>query len=96
MNNTALKPDHVLRALYPFEPDYQDRLLESLQNIPDYPFSEHVDRPLVVELMHDFPEIDLIEQLKAWRWYRADNPAKLKNPRGALRRWMMRAREFGL
>ena len=68
MNKTAPKADNALRTLYPFEPDYQSRLLECLENIPDYPFAEHVDRPLVLELMHDFPEIDLLEQLKAWRW----------------------------
>ncbi len=91
-----MNPDTTIRNLYPFEPDYQSRFLECLAAIPGYPFCEEVDRPLISELMHDFPDIDLIEQLKAWRWYRIDNPTKLKNPRGALRRWMMRAREFGL
>jgi hypothetical protein len=84
------------RALYPFESDYQDSLLECLGAIPGYQVCEPVDRALLEELMRDFPEIDLLEQLKAWRWYRADNPTTLKNPRSALRRWMMRAREFGL
>jgi hypothetical protein len=91
-----MNPDNVIQALYPFEDDYQERLLECLANIPDYPFAEEIDRPLLAELMRDFPEVDLIDQLKAWRWYRVDNPARLKNPRGALRRWMMRAREFNL
>ena len=85
-----------IRALYPFEPGYLDTLLECLAAIPDYEVSENIDRPLLEELMRDFPEIDLLDQLKAWRWYRADNPTRLKNPRSALRRWMMRAREFGL
>ncbi len=91
-----MNPDSPLKTLYPFENSYQEQLLENLASIPDYPFSEEIDRPLLAELMRDFPEIDLIEQLKAWRWYRIDNPTKLKNPRGALRRWMMRAREFDL
>ena len=55
--------DTTIQTLYPFEDSYQDRLLECLSNIPNYPFSEDVDRPLLVELMRDFPEIDLIEQL---------------------------------
>ena len=85
-----------LQPLYPFDRDYLDRALESLAGVPDYPFSQELDKPLVAELMGDFPDIDIIEQVKAWRWYRIDNPSRLKNPRGALRRWMLRAREFGL
>ena len=86
----------TLQNLYPFEPDYLGRALEALAGVPGYPFDEDHDRPLVAELMRDFPDIDIIEQIKAWRWYRVDNPSMLKNPRGALRRWMLRAREFGL
>lgn len=86
----------TIQSLYPFEPNYLDQALECLAGVPGYPFSEETDRPLVAELMRDFPEVDLIDQIKAWRWYRVDNPSRLKNPRGALRRWMLRAREFGL
>ncbi|NOZ95723.1 MAG: hypothetical protein GXP47_13445 [Acidobacteria bacterium] len=86
----------TLRTLYPFEPDYLDRALQSLAGVPNYPFCEEHDRPLLAEIIRDFPDIDIIDQIKAWRWYRVDNPARLKNPRGALRRWMLRAREFGL
>jgi hypothetical protein len=91
MNETAM-----LQNLYPFEPDYLERALEALAGVPGYPFDEDHDRPLLAELMSDFSDIDLIDQIKAWRWYRVDNPARLKTPRGALRRWMLRAREFGL
>lgn len=86
----------TLQNLYPFEPGYLDRALESLAGVPDYPFAEELDRPLIAEIIRDFPDIDIIDQIKAWRWYRVDNPSRLKNPRGALRRWMLRAREFGL
>lgn len=88
-------PNDLLK-MYPHEDGYQDQLLECLANITDYPFDEQVDRPLLAELMRDFSDIDLLEQIKAWRWYRIDNPTTLKNPRGALRRWMMKAREFGI
>ena len=86
----------TLQNLYPFEPGYLDRALECLAGVPDYPFAEELDRPLIAEIIRDFPDIDIIDQIKAWRWYRVDNPSRLKNPRGALRRWMLRAREFGL
>ena len=86
----------TLQKLYPFEHGYLDQALECLAGVPDYPFCDEHDRLLLTEIIGDFPEIDIIDQIKAWRWYRIDNPARLKNPRGALRRWMLRAREFGL
>lgn len=85
-----------IQSLYPFEPDYLDRALESLAAVPGYPFTDKHDKPLLTELIRDFPDVDIVEQIKAWHWYRVDNPSRLKNPRGALRRWMLRAREFGL
>jgi hypothetical protein len=85
-----------IQAIYPFEPGFLDRALECLASVPDYPFAENLDRPLVAEIMLDFPDVDIIDQIKAWRWYRVDNPSRLKNPRGALRRWMIKAREFEL
>lgn len=78
------------------EPGYLDAACEALSEVPDYPFSETHDRDLLEQIIHDFPDVDILEQIKAWRWYRVDNQAVLKNPRGALRRWMRRAREFGL
>ncbi len=85
-----------LLTLYPFDDGYEEQLLECLANITDFPFDEDVDRPLIAEIMRDFPDVDILEQIRAWRWYRIDNPGILKNPRGALRRWMLKAREFGL
>ncbi|RLE23584.1 MAG: hypothetical protein DRJ65_11510 [Acidobacteria bacterium] len=85
-----------LMTLYPFDDGYEEQLLECLANITDFPFDEDVDRPLIAELMREFPDVDILEQIRAWRWYRIDNPGILKNPRGALRRWMIKAREFGL
>jgi hypothetical protein len=85
-----------LRTLYPHPPNYLDHAAEALAAVPGYDFRELVDRPLIAELMRDYPEIDLIEQIKAWRWYREDNPTTLRNPRTALRRWMAKAREFDL
>jgi len=48
------------------------------------------------QIILDFPDVDILEQLKTWRWYRVDHQIVLKNPCGALRRWMLRAREFAL
>jgi len=91
-----MNTQNELLTLFPFDNDYQEQLLECLADIAGFPFAEDVDRPLIAELMREFPDVDLLEQIKAWRWYRNDNPGVLKNPRGALRRWMIKAREFGL
>lgn len=85
-----------LRSLYPREPHDLDAAAEALAAVPGYDFDEAIDRPLLAELLHDFPDIQLVDQIKAWRWYRVDNPRVLKNPRNALRRWMAKAREFDL
>jgi hypothetical protein len=50
----------TLRSLYPVEPDYLDRALESLAGVPGYPFCEEHDRSLIAEIIHDFPDIDII------------------------------------
>ena len=78
------------------DPQYLEAACEALSQVPDYPYHELHDRDLLKQIIHDFPEVDILEQLKAWRWYRVDHQFVLKNPRGSLRRWMLRAREFGL
>ena len=84
-----------LLTLYPFDNGYQEQLLECLADITDYPFDEQIDRPLLAVLMKDFPEIDLLEQIKAFRWHYDGNPAKhFKSLRPALRRWLANALRF--
>lgn len=55
--------------------------------LPGYPFNTNIDRPFVEELLDDFPGIDILEEIKAWRWYHDNNPTS-GNPRLALRRWI--------
>lgn len=63
------------------------------QHLPAYPFRRHVDRPFVEELVTDFPQVDLLEQIKAFRWYYDNEPfARLRQPRLALRRWLVNAK----
>jgi hypothetical protein len=71
----------------------RERILAYLaQRLPGYPFDEHVDGPFVDELLDDFPLLDILEQIKRFRWYRDNQSLSLaRNPRGALRRWISRA-----
>lgn len=67
--------------------------LEYLEHqIPDYPFDGRLDKVFVAELADDFPGVDLLEEIKTFRWYYDSDPvARVANPRAALRRWMSSA-----
>lgn len=63
------------------------------RSLPGYPFRPDVDEPFVREILDDFPDIDVLEEIKAFRWYYENQPlARVRNPRVALRRWIANAR----
>jgi len=68
-------------------------LLAYLRQLPSYPFDPEVDSAFVKELVDDFPNIDILEETKAFRWYYDNKPAaRMKQVRVGLRRWILRAR----
>ena len=63
------------------------------RTLPGYPFRPEVDEPFVAELLADFPDIDVLEEIKAFRWYYENQPlTRVRTPRVALRRWIANAR----
>ncbi|HUP24576.1 MAG TPA: hypothetical protein VNB06_16745 [Thermoanaerobaculia bacterium] len=54
--------------------------------MPDYPFQAELDRDFVEELLDDFGELDVLEQIKRFRWFHNGKPPNEK-PRLALRKW---------
>lgn len=64
--------------------------LEYLEHqVPGYPFARKLDCEFIVELMADFPEVDILEEVKTFRWHYAGQPvSQFTNPRSALRRWL--------
>jgi len=76
---------------------YKDSVLaESLEyleyRIPNYPFDPGLDKVFVAELLADFPDLDLLEEIKTFRWNYDNHPiAWDSNPRVALRRWVSSA-----
>jgi hypothetical protein len=51
-----------------------------------------LDKLFVAELLADFPDLDLLEEIKTFRWnYDNDLIAGVSNPRVALRRWVSSA-----
>ncbi len=69
------------------------QVLDYLQHdLPDYPFDPAIDTPFVEELVGDFHHLDVLEQVKAFRWFHDNAPcSRAKSPRLALRRWLARA-----
>ena len=65
-------------------------ILAYLQNqLPDYPAKPELDVPFLDELVNDFPDVNILEQIKTFRWYYDNRPlAYVKNVRVALRRWI--------
>ncbi len=67
-------------------------VLDYLQRLPGYPFDSSVDPEFVDELLLDFPHVDVLEQIKAFRWYHNGDPAAhTKNLRLSIRRWLSKA-----
>ncbi len=66
-------------------------VLEYLENhFSTYPFNRKLDTAFITELAADFQDVNLLEQIKTFRWYYDDDLSRLGNSRAALRRWMVR------
>jgi len=91
----------ILASGLDLPPDHDPRVTVVLayleSQLPDYPFDPDVDVPFVEELVRDFPAVDILEQVKSFRWYYDNQPlAHAKKPRLKLRRWIagsVRSRE---
>jgi hypothetical protein len=60
--------------------------------LPGYHFEPRLDLLFVAELLQDFPDTDILEQIKTFRWYHDNEPLSgVKTQRVALRRWIARA-----
>ena len=77
----------------PLDPD-RLAILDYLEHhLTAYPFDPDLDARFVEELLRDFPDLDVLEQIKAFRWYYDDAPfTGVKKPRVTLRRWLANAR----
>ena len=64
--------------------------LEYLEHhVSGYPFDRKLDCEFIVELMADFPEVDILEEVKTFRWHYEGQPvSQFTSPRSALRRWL--------
>jgi len=83
--------------MIPQAPDPVREILGYLEvHLPGYPFSPTVDPEFVDELLHDFPHADILEEIKALRWYHDNEPAaRVANLRLAIRRWVAKVTSRG-
>ncbi len=71
----------------------QKRILDYLEHrLPNYPFDREIDDDYVEELLEDYPEINVLAEIKTLRWYYNNRPfASAEKPRLVLRRWLANA-----
>jgi hypothetical protein len=69
------------------------RILRYLaHDLPGFRFEHRLDVLFVAELLADFPETDVLEEIKTFRWYYDNQPfSGVKNQRVVIRRWVARA-----
>lgn len=85
-------PDHLSMSREAWHEASASAILAYLQHrLQGYPFDPKVDPDFVDELLDDFPTLDILEQIKVWRWYYNGHPPLQRQPRAALRRWLARA-----
>ena len=77
-------------------PGSPGHILAYLQHsLPGYPYDPDVDHDFVDELVADFPQSDVLEEIKAFRWYHDNQPAaRVRNLRLAIRRWIVNGSDF--
>jgi len=84
-----LIPDHT-----PPDPTATKIIAYLEDRIPSYPFNPKIDNDFVDELVHDFGHLEILEEIKAFRWYYDNDPVeKVSNVRLSLRRWLRNARD---
>ncbi len=82
--STRTKPSNEVEAVLAY---LQHRL-------PAYPFNAKTDQDFVEELVDDFGGVDVLEEIKSFRWFNDSKPVShLRSVRLALRRWIANSRK---
>ena len=74
----------------------EDRLyLNTLKSIPNYPFNFARDLSFIRDLLVDFPNLDLEQEIKDWKTWLLDRKLKGNiNYRSRLRRWLKNSLKY--
>ena len=67
-----------------------EKIHDYLRRLPGYPYDPELDRDYVEELVEDFSDVNILAEIKAFRWYYNNEPfsASSAKPRVALLRWL--------
>jgi hypothetical protein len=76
--------------------EQEKKILSVLQNVKNYPYDKPTDIECIRSLAADYPDVDLLQELKHWATWVLDKPlVKGKSkPRSQIRNWVRKAREF--
>ena len=62
--------------------------------LPAYPFDAQTDQDFVEELVEDFGGVDVLEEIKNFRWFNDSKPVShLRSVRLVLRRWIANSKK---
>ncbi len=77
-------------------PSLQEReCLKILKRVKNYPFDYKKDLEHLRSLAVDFPNVDMLNELKKWETYKLDHPLKKSsNPRLQIRNWFENAQRW--
>jgi hypothetical protein len=91
LNQPTLTQDPLPSDL---DPAVANVLIYLREKLPGYPFQLSLDTLFVHELLEDFPDVDVLEEVKTYRWY-YDRELGKKNHRASIRRWMANTKSRG-
>jgi hypothetical protein len=73
-------------------PLLDQKLLDLLEKIDNYPFDFSKDQPFLAELLDEFPNVDFYEELIRFRlWLSECRPYPMLRYRLLLRKWIQNA-----
>ena len=69
--------------------NHTDKIRDYLRCLPGYPYDQKLDADYVDELVEDFSDVNILAEIKNFRWYYNNQPfSGNSKPRVALRRWL--------
>lgn len=75
--------------------DKEKIILNTIKSVDNYPFDYEKDLDYIRELVIEYPDIDILKQLKKWKTYKIDKPlGKKSNARLQIRNWMTNASKW--
>jgi hypothetical protein len=97
--------EEIRRELEPYLEQYVSRICSDIgkvgeaagsaldyleHQVPNYPFDRELDGRLMAELVTSFPRLDLLEEVKTFRWCTSrESLTRTPDARATLRRWIL-------